>query len=79
MKWSELPQEYRDMEKDFDSLAFIFTDSDDISRRFRFRDTPQGWEFWRKCHYAETISELPQIPELKNQYVGIVDEYHTHN
>lgn len=67
MKWSELPQEYRDLEKNFPIKADFETyDEKDIrydylNHMFIFGETPQGEDFWYKCHEAEQINELPKI------------------
>jgi len=59
MKWSELPQEYRDLENKFPELKR--SDSELIQVRFRWNKTPQGYSFWNKCLMANHISELPKI------------------
>lgn len=67
MKWSELPQEYRDLEKGFDKIVYTKVDfyikSEDIGDRFTWFLTPQGEYFWMKCYEAKTIEELPPIPK----------------
>jgi hypothetical protein len=56
MKWSKLPQEYKDLRKGFD-------DDDDgtneINERFWWSVTEEGLLFWQQCHLAKTINELP--------------------
>jgi hypothetical protein len=59
MKWSELPQEYKDLEKGFD---YIISDSDFINLRFDWESTPQGYYFWLGCAVVDSINELPKIP-----------------
>ena len=69
MNWSELPQEYRDLEKTFDlKKVTLDIDIDDISARFAWNKTPQKYDFWKKCHQAKTVSELPII---KSKYLEI--------
>ena len=66
MKWSELPQEYRDLEKGFVNNADINELYDTISIRFYWDCTPQGKEFWDKCDIAQSIQELPPIPIISD-------------
>ena len=62
MNWSELPQEYRDLEKTFDlKKVTLDIDIDDISARFAWSKTPQGYMFWLYCNSSKTVSELPII------------------
>ena len=63
MKWSELPQEYKDLEKGFDEVCQYDSQSDVILYRFRARHTPQGFKFWRECQLAHNITELPKLPQ----------------
>jgi len=64
MKWSELPQEYRDLEKGFPKEVELWADSNSIFERFIWQKTPQGKDFWTACDYAKSIDELPKIPTL---------------
>lgn len=61
MKWSELPQEYRDLENNFKPECKIEKDKEFIDDRFYFSLTPQGGKFWYKCYKAESIADLPPI------------------
>jgi hypothetical protein len=61
MKWSELPQEYKDLEKGFHKDNDMST-SDEIAQKFFWNKTPQGYDFWGACDEAKTIDELPKIP-----------------
>ena len=64
MKWSELPQEYRDLEKGFDNAKCdIYKTANDIEDRFWWNNTPQGFEFWQQCAKSIKISQLPKIPK----------------
>jgi len=63
MKWSDLPQEYKDLEKGFAEVCQYDSQSDVILNRFRARHTPQGYSFWLFCHMSKKISELPKIPK----------------
>ena len=58
MRWSELPKEYQELDlgTDYDD------DYDNLTMRFGFIKTKQGWDFWDKCHLATTIDELPPLP-----------------
>ena len=60
MKWSELPQEYKDLEKGFNDNCF-YSESDVILDRLRARHTPQGFKFWWLCQNAESVEQLPKI------------------
>lgn len=83
MKWSELPQEYRDLEipevaKKGNLIA------EDIDKRLWWKVTNEGYNFWNKCHLAKTIAELPPLPEKmkwsKDVYPkGWVDERQKEN
>ena len=69
MTWSELPQEYRDLEKTFDlKKVDLKIDMDDIDARFLWEKTPQDHIFWEYCVLAKTVSELPII---KSKYLEI--------
>jgi len=75
MKWSELPQEYKDLEKEFDLTKVNFRDTDIIDDRFAFSWTPQGHDFWHACFIAESINELPKIKDRKQlQFEQVVDK-----
>jgi hypothetical protein len=64
MKWSELPQEYRDLEKGFNKAKCeIYKAANDIEDRFWWEPTPQGYMFWKQCCIAKEITELPEIPK----------------
>lgn len=63
MKWSELPQEYRDLEQWFPKYI-INEKEDSIYTRFEWDDTLQGNDFWDKCWQAKNISELPKISNI---------------
>lgn len=77
MKFSQLPKAYQDLEKDFPLEAFTSTDevdvtpvSDDIFQRFVWDLTPQSKRkgdqtFWRRCYEAQTVDELPPIPDTE--------------
>lgn len=64
MKWSELPQEYRDLEKTFDKSKVItlVKKEDNLMYKFCWEDTPQGEDFWYGCYNAKSIDQLPKIP-----------------
>ena len=68
MEWSQLPQEYQDLAKDFPKEADfkLFTKNeygfDRLRAMFIFKETKQGHSFWYKCYEAESIDQLPQIP-----------------
>jgi hypothetical protein len=63
MKFSQLPKQYQDLEKDFRIEADVDKDFDDLLLRFFFQNTPQGHNFWRQCATALTNEDLPKIPE----------------
>lgn len=67
MRWSELPQNYKDLVDTFDEYLknSIDEDQDDLSQRFRWNATPenQGWKFWCACYHANTVDRLPPIPK----------------
>lgn len=64
MLWSELPQEYRDLEKGFDKKECDFDELEDsILYKFYWDNTPQKDDFWNLCDDAKTIEELPPIPQ----------------
>lgn len=67
MEWSELPQEYRDLEipehaKDSNDYDL---DSEKLADRFSWEMTNEGFKFWQLCYYAKTIQDLPPIPKPK--------------
>jgi len=61
MKWIELPQKYRDLERGFPKEVELWADSNSIFGRFIWSKTPQGYDFWGACDEAKTIDELPDI------------------
>ena len=64
MKWSELPQQYRDLQNTFNKeLCFFVFKCEYLKQKFEWAKTPQGKDFWNECEMAKTISELPQIPK----------------
>ena len=64
MKWSEVPQEYRDLEKTFDKQKCLYDNKkDNLGVRFIWDETPQDIPFWIKCWGAKTIDQLPPIPK----------------
>lgn len=63
MLWSELPKEYQDLEKGFSDLCYFYPDSENLLFRFHWFLTYPGEIFWCKCHDAETIEQLPPIPQ----------------
>lgn len=69
MKWSELPQEYRDLslgfpkEADFETIGEEGEEIENIGGMFYWDDTDQGYDFWCQCNEATTIEELPEIPQ----------------
>ncbi len=77
MNWNKLPQEYKDLEKTFNSELVDFNkDINYLPRRFIWNNTPQHHNFWLKCWRAKTIEELPKI--LKNFHTisqSIIDRY----
>jgi hypothetical protein len=63
MKWSELPQGYKDLRK-----RFYDNDYENIGSRFTWSETEEekeGNNFWSMCAGAETIDELPPLPETE--------------
>lgn len=34
---------------------------------FHWGSTPEGYDFWRDCYMARTLSELPPIPVAKEE------------
>ena len=74
MTWSELPKEYKDLEKTFDlKKVDLDDDRESIVERFSLNKTPQGSDFWNQCHQANTISELP-IVTLTNSKIKYTEQ-----
>lgn len=65
MKWSELPQEYKDLANNFPEEADFgrYGKIERLSGLFIWSMTTQGHRFWSNCEGAKSISELPKIPE----------------
>jgi hypothetical protein len=73
MKWSELPKEYKELEKGFENVEIY--GSDWIHAKFSWNDTPQKSDFWEQCNNANSISELPAIPtESKDEKLELLKE-----
>jgi hypothetical protein len=66
MRWSQLPEEYRKLERTFDKkdAALWWMATENIWTRFNWYLTPQGYHFWKSCNMAKDISELPEIPKF---------------
>jgi hypothetical protein len=60
MEWSELPQEYKDLREGFKDF-----ESNYIWLRFIWNSTKEDDNFWKQCHLAKTINELPTIKQTK--------------
>ena len=60
MKYSELPQEYRDLEIPEEAMDYFY--SDNILEKLYWDKTNEGRNFWYSCHISKTIDELPPIP-----------------
>lgn len=59
MKWSDLPQEYRDLANSVPT-AFI-QETENIIGRFILAYLPMDIDFWMMCYHVTTVSELPPI------------------
>ncbi len=73
MKFSELPKEYQDLEKGFIDNAFYGwrNDSDNISERFDWSETPQGWKFWEYIHSDDYLPQIPNRPTIIEELKAI--------
>lgn len=67
MKRSKLPNEYRNLhDVNFNGDANVFGVSEpaeEIHYNFTFSLTPEGVDFWWQVYEAESVEELPKIPE----------------
>lgn len=72
MKWSELPQEYRDLVES-PELGYDFN-SDNIAEKFKWSKSNEGSQFWQKCCDAISISDLPPIPNEKSYIQYLLDQ-----
>jgi hypothetical protein len=68
MKWSELPQEYKDLKllESDRKLGYDFS-SDNLGLKFNWGSTKQGDQFWIQCHEAKSIDDLPPITNTYNE------------
>ena len=66
MKWSELPQEYRDLEIPEKAKNDNYNlESNDLFNKFNWFKSNEGPLFWEKCYLARSIQDLPPIPKPK--------------
>lgn len=66
MKWSRLPKEYKDLIDNLsheEKLFIELTDDEPLTEKFLWFRTKQKDVFWRKCHNANSIINLPPIPK----------------
>lgn len=71
MKISELPKKYRELAEmrraEYETLIrFPAPNANTLGWTFIWHETPEGDEFWRDCHFAKTVDDLPPIPETKS-------------
>ena len=61
MKYSQLPQKYKDLANSAKNKRSFIQDSDDIESRFILAFLPMSVDFWIQCCNAEQESELPTM------------------
>lgn len=63
MQIPELPEEYKTLAKERKTEYGINPSANSLLHAFDWLSTPEPERFWRKCHIASDVSDLPPLPE----------------